>query len=89
MRMALMLCVIVGAGCVSTGRFSQLSPTEQYRFSRCSEPIHPIVCGTDTNEVYVSDCQRGAAAIYANEPDEHARKEWLMAHGCPPAMAER
>lgn len=51
--------------------------------------IEPARCGTITSEMYEMECVRSAEHDYAEGQTERDRKEWLMANGCPPAMAER
>lgn len=78
--------VLVLAGCA--GRFTELSDAEQNVFHRCTEAIYPAICGYSRDVIYSSICARRAADDYAEREDTHSRREWLVAHGCPPPMVE-
>jgi hypothetical protein len=87
-RIAFAALAFVTIGCVSAGNFPQMARAEQDLFHRCTKPIEPAVCGNITDSMYEAMCVRQAMANYSAEPTAQARKVWLVARGCPPAMVE-
>lgn len=88
--MALMLCVLAAAGCGGAGNFPNLPQADKDRFFRCQKAIEPAACGkVAVDTVDTVECARRAQVPYSDQPTEKDRQEWLMANGCPPAMAQR
>ena len=80
--------VLLLAGCASTGRFGELSQAEQSTFQRCMKPIEPAIGCTGMADVAELVCIGNSQKAYADQPTPLARKEWLVANGCPPAMVQ-
>lgn len=75
-------------GCVDTSGFRRLAQADQDAFKRCIRPIEPAIgcIGlTDMSEVMCVDTGK---KTYAEQATTRARKEWLVANGCPPAMVQ-
>ncbi len=85
-RVALFLPLVLG--CAGAGNFDKLSKSDQDRFARCMTPTQPVRCGSDTDLVYVTICNRGSQSQYADLASSQARMEWLVANGCPPSMVQ-
>lgn len=84
-RIGLLLAVL-GAGCVSTGHFTELSQQDQERFQRCRRAMQPVLCGDDRDTGYVTMCIRGAEATYGEQVGAQRRRQWLLEQGCPAPM---
>jgi len=50
--------------------------------------MREVLCGLDTDMVYLADCERMQMATYADVAADAERRDWLIAHGCPPPMVE-
>jgi hypothetical protein len=83
---ALALSLLVLWSCMSTGRWEQLPSAEQDSFQRCREAMRVNLCGQSNDSFYLANCYRSSMSQYADSPDERGRREWLLAHGCPPSM---
>lgn len=84
---ALVIGVLALACGGGSGRFASLAPSEQERFRRCRVPIRTNNCSTmQSNDIDRRACMDANARLYADEPTETARAQWLTLHGCPRDM---
>jgi hypothetical protein len=88
MSRKLAVLAVVLAGCTGGGNFGQLSQADKDLFFRCMTPTQAIRCGSDTDPMYLTFCNRDGQAKFADIPTGRGRKEWLVANGCPPSMVQ-
>jgi len=83
------LAAALVSGCVAdTGGFARLPEADQNTFKRCTRPIEPAIGCLGMTDIAEFMCVAGGEKTYSAQPTARARKEWLVANGCPPAMVQ-
>ena len=72
--------------CTGNADFERLPRADQDLWQRCFEAMRPSMCGPNNDAVYVGICGRRNGNDYIAQPSSDARREWAIAHGCPPSM---
>lgn len=84
----IVLALGMAAGCVDTSGFRRLAQADQDAFKRCIRPIEPAIGCLGLTDISERMCVDGGSKTYAELPGLRARREWLVANGCPPAMVQ-
>lgn len=88
-HLAVVLAALVSSvlwSCGSTGQWDRLPPSDQEAFRRCQEAVRPNLCGPSQDAIYQGICMRDGMGAYSSGADDRTRRQWLLAHGCPPSM---
>jgi len=74
-------------GCAAPSWWTNVPEQDRQLFQRCAHNVSTAQCGASYHgdEVYRSTCNRGLSKKYA-DTGSAARRQWLIAHGCPAAM---
>jgi hypothetical protein len=86
-RLALLALAV--SSCASAA-MSRLPEHEQDAFQRCVRypACAQVMCGYQPDAFLSAGCFQQKAGEYAELPDEHARRTFLVRNGCPREMVE-
>ncbi len=76
--------------CTAPAWWTDMPERDRQAWQRCNYKVGQAQCGAgyEGDTVYRGICTRDLMKRYANETaSSKGRRQWLVAHGCPPPMA--